>query len=459
MKIFVGNVDERTTQEELVTLFGEYGTVSSCAVKKQFAFVHLREQEAARRAIAELNGRELHGRRLVVEISRPRPMNTTKVFVGNVSAACSSTELRQLFESYGKVVECDVLKDYAFVHMEREADAKEAIEQLNGKELKGKRINVEIATKTMKRGQDTNEASGQQDDKNRRANDYQEIHKSAGDYDQLEVDESYALLYAMASSYDQRRRLLDSNRYDLYDRQRPLSPIYYGRDRSPMRRSPTRASYSMMPSAALMAATYRSKASPLGQYRSQASAPLATAYGMQAAAYGTQASDLAAVYGTQTAAYGEQASAALASTFGAQSSASLASAYDTQAASTLASTYGTQISTLASSYGNHASSLASSYGTQASALEGTLGTQALGALGTSYASQTSAYRQATAPLTTSYDTAQLGSQAAAYSMMQQTASADAQYERTRLSPPQSTGLDDVYKISADLLKRTPATKW
>ncbi|XP_029467218.1 RNA-binding protein 14-like isoform X2 [Rhinatrema bivittatum] len=110
MKIFVGNVDERTTHEELAALFSEYGTVLSCAVMKQFAFVHVREEEAARRAIAELNGRDLHGRRMVVELSRPRPLHTCKVFVGNVSAACSASELRQLFETYGKVVECDVVK-------------------------------------------------------------------------------------------------------------------------------------------------------------------------------------------------------------------------------------------------------------------------------------------------------------------------------------------------------------
>ncbi|XP_029467217.1 RNA-binding protein 14-like isoform X1 [Rhinatrema bivittatum] len=465
MKIFVGNVDERTTHEELAALFSEYGTVLSCAVMKQFAFVHVREEEAARRAIAELNGRDLHGRRMVVELSRPRPLHTCKVFVGNVSAACSASELRQLFETYGKVVECDVVKDYAFVHMEREADAKEAIEQLNGKELKGKRINVEMSTKVQKRGQGTNGASGQQGDKTRRANDYREIQQSAGDYDQRRVDESYAALYAMASPYDQ-RRLPDSNRYDAYDRQRPPSPVYYGRDRSPMRRSPTRAGFSALPSAAMMAATYRSQASPLaGQYRSQASAPVAAAYGMQAAAYGGQASNLAAAYGAQAAAYGEQASAALASAYGAQASAALASAYGTQAASTLASAYGNQASTFASAYGaqagafgNQASALASAYGAQASALTGTYGTQASGAVGTPYASQASAYRQATAPLTTSYDTTQLGQQAAAYSMMQQAAAAaaaaaDGQYERTRLSPPQASGLDDAYKVSADLMKR------
>ncbi|KAM9659932.1 RNA-binding protein 14 isoform 4-T8 [Trichechus inunguis] len=149
MKIFVGNVDGAdTTPEELAALFAPYGTVMSCAVMKQFAFVHMRENAGALRAIEALHGHELRpGRALVVEMSRPRPLNTWKIFVGNVSAACTSQELRSLFERRGRVIECDVVKDYAFVHMEKEADAKAAIAQLNGKEVKGKRINVELSTK------------------------------------------------------------------------------------------------------------------------------------------------------------------------------------------------------------------------------------------------------------------------------------------------------------------------
>ncbi|XP_021120179.1 type 2 DNA topoisomerase 6 subunit B-like isoform X3 [Heterocephalus glaber] len=112
MKIFVGNVDGAdTTPEELAALFAPYGTVMSCAVMKQFAFVHMRENAGALRAIEALHGHELRpGRALVVEMSRPRPMNTWKIFVGNVSAACTSQELRSLFERRGRVIECDVVK-------------------------------------------------------------------------------------------------------------------------------------------------------------------------------------------------------------------------------------------------------------------------------------------------------------------------------------------------------------
>lgn len=115
MKIFVGNVDGAdTTPEELAALFAPYGTVMSCAVMKQFAFVHMRENAGALRAIEALHGHELRpGRALVVEMSRPRPLNTWKIFVGNVSAACTSQELRSLFERRGRVIECDVVKGNA----------------------------------------------------------------------------------------------------------------------------------------------------------------------------------------------------------------------------------------------------------------------------------------------------------------------------------------------------------
>nr|XP_020669018.1 RNA-binding protein 14-like isoform X3 [Pogona vitticeps] len=111
-KVFVGNVPEETSQGELRDLFeaAEPGQVLKGALMKQFAFVHMRDEAAADRAILQLNGQLLHGHRVVVEHSRPRPTHTVKIFVGNVSAACTSGELRTLFQEFGSVVECDIVK-------------------------------------------------------------------------------------------------------------------------------------------------------------------------------------------------------------------------------------------------------------------------------------------------------------------------------------------------------------
>ncbi|XP_016393562.1 RNA-binding protein 14b isoform X2 [Sinocyclocheilus rhinocerous] len=145
VKLFVGNLALETTQEELSAIFESYGQVVSCSVLRQFAFVHLQGEGAAERAIQELNGREFKGRNLVVEESRGRPLHSTKVFVGNLSSMCTTEDLRELFQTFGKVLECDKVKGYAFVHMENKEDALQAIEALHGTSFKGRPLSVELS--------------------------------------------------------------------------------------------------------------------------------------------------------------------------------------------------------------------------------------------------------------------------------------------------------------------------
>lgn len=145
VKLFVGNLALDTTQEELSAIFEPYGQVVSCSVLRQFAFVHLQGEGAADRAIRELNGREFRGRNLVVEESRGRPLHSTKVFVGNLSGMCTTEDLQQLFQTFGKVLECDKVKGYAFVHMENKEDALQAIEALHGTSFKGRPLSVELS--------------------------------------------------------------------------------------------------------------------------------------------------------------------------------------------------------------------------------------------------------------------------------------------------------------------------
>ena len=110
IKLFVGNLPLETSQEDLNQLFAPYGEVVTCSLLRQFAFIHLQSAGAADRAIRELNGRDFRGRNLVVEESRARPLNSTKVFVGNLSALCTADDLQELFQTFGKVLECDKVK-------------------------------------------------------------------------------------------------------------------------------------------------------------------------------------------------------------------------------------------------------------------------------------------------------------------------------------------------------------
>ncbi|XP_039175662.1 uncharacterized protein LOC120297284 [Crotalus tigris] len=86
------------------------GVVVKVALMKQFAFIHLRDEAAAERTIQKLNRHLLHCHRVVVEFSCLRPTHTVKTFVGNVSATCTSSELRVLFQESGPVIECHIVK-------------------------------------------------------------------------------------------------------------------------------------------------------------------------------------------------------------------------------------------------------------------------------------------------------------------------------------------------------------
>lgn len=76
-----------------------------------------------------------------------------KIYVGNIPQSARNSELKELFEKFGKVVECDILKEFAFVHMDDTNDAKAAIAGLNDSLWKGARIRVELSTTKTSKGE------------------------------------------------------------------------------------------------------------------------------------------------------------------------------------------------------------------------------------------------------------------------------------------------------------------
>ncbi|XP_067118008.1 RNA-binding protein 4.1-like isoform X2 [Osmerus mordax] len=137
VKIFVGNLASSTTEEELRSLFTQYGKISECDILKNYGFVHMSSQTEAEEAIRNLHHYELNGEAMNVEMSKRRPKSTTKLHVSNIPEDCSSVDLKAKFEEYGPVVECDIVKDYAFVHMECVDDAMEAISKLDNTAFQG----------------------------------------------------------------------------------------------------------------------------------------------------------------------------------------------------------------------------------------------------------------------------------------------------------------------------------
>ena len=79
-KLYVGNLSYQTTDQQLNDLFSEAGNVSSAQVvtdrytgqARGFGFVEMASEDEAQQAIAAINGRNIDGRALVVNESRPR---------------------------------------------------------------------------------------------------------------------------------------------------------------------------------------------------------------------------------------------------------------------------------------------------------------------------------------------------------------------------------------------------
>ncbi|KAJ8246783.1 hypothetical protein GJAV_G00255360 [Gymnothorax javanicus] len=69
--------------------------------------------------------------------------NAVKLFVGNLPLDTSQEELTSIFEPYGAVTTCSVLRQFAFVHLQGEGAAARAIKELNGREFRGRNLVVE----------------------------------------------------------------------------------------------------------------------------------------------------------------------------------------------------------------------------------------------------------------------------------------------------------------------------
>lgn len=90
-KLYVGNLPYSATEEELKTLFGQAGTVTSVAIikdretgrSKGFAFVEMSSSDDAQKAISMFTGHMLGGRDLRVSIARPREEGGNRGGYGN----------------------------------------------------------------------------------------------------------------------------------------------------------------------------------------------------------------------------------------------------------------------------------------------------------------------------------------------------------------------------------------
>jgi RNA recognition motif-containing protein len=80
MNIYVANIPWKASEDQLKTLFAEYGEVTSAKIimdkvtqrSRGFGFVEMADESAGKQAITSLNGADFLGKNLVVNEARPR---------------------------------------------------------------------------------------------------------------------------------------------------------------------------------------------------------------------------------------------------------------------------------------------------------------------------------------------------------------------------------------------------
>ncbi|PKA66114.1 31 kDa ribonucleoprotein, chloroplastic [Apostasia shenzhenica] len=178
-KLFVGNLPYVVDSQKLAQLFQEAGIVEVAEViynretdqSRGFGFVTMSTVEEAEKAVEMFHRYDYNGRLLTVNKAAPRgspPEQPSREFepsfrlyVGNLPWQVDDARLEQVFSEYGKVVNARIVYDretgrsrgFGFVTMASKAELDDAIAALDGQDLDGRALRVNVAEERLRRGQ------------------------------------------------------------------------------------------------------------------------------------------------------------------------------------------------------------------------------------------------------------------------------------------------------------------
>ncbi|ODM98126.1 Nucleolysin TIAR [Orchesella cincta] len=166
--IYMGNLDSQITEDLLMALCSQYGTIKSCklikeAVSEPFAFIEYEDRQAAQMAITAMTGRLCFGRKMKLNWALPNgntkeKIDTSKhfhIFVGDLGAETTEDDLIKAFSPYGMISDCRVVRDmhtarsksYGFLSFVTKENAEMAINQMNGYWLGSRSIRTNWAVR------------------------------------------------------------------------------------------------------------------------------------------------------------------------------------------------------------------------------------------------------------------------------------------------------------------------
>merc|ERR1711911_12973 len=130
---------------------------------------------------------------LVASETRSEKM-VVKLFVGNLPDETDKRCVTRLFEEFGEVSNCTVLRNYAFVSMENEEEAQSAMDSLKDQVWRGKTLSVQLSHSTVRSNSSDHSPEQHQ----------QSYHKRSSYYDTMSYCSSYH------SGYESKRKKTQS---------------------------------------------------------------------------------------------------------------------------------------------------------------------------------------------------------------------------------------------------------
>ncbi|KAI8061441.1 hypothetical protein BC940DRAFT_310344 [Gongronella butleri] len=180
--VYVGNIDQRVTENMLQEIFATLGVVLQVKVitpsKRHvyngvnYGFVDYTDRRAAEQAINDMNGRKIFSHEIKVNWAQPgnnsnnaaapAPVATNKedtsahfhVFIGDLAPEVTDEMLIKAFTNFGSMSEAHVMWDgnsgksrgYGFVAFREKPDAEQAIATMNGEWIGSRAIRCNWAT-------------------------------------------------------------------------------------------------------------------------------------------------------------------------------------------------------------------------------------------------------------------------------------------------------------------------
>ncbi|KAI3522170.1 hypothetical protein L1887_11652 [Cichorium endivia] len=183
--VYVKNLPESTTDEDLKKTFGEYGTITSAVVmrdgdgkSKCFGFVNFENADDAANAVEGLNGKKFDEKEWYVGKAQKKSEREMELknrfeqsakeaadkyqglnlYVKNLDDSIDDDKLKKLFSEYGTITSCKVMLDpngnsrgSGFVAFSTPEEASQALAEMSGKMIVNKPLYVALAQRKEER--------------------------------------------------------------------------------------------------------------------------------------------------------------------------------------------------------------------------------------------------------------------------------------------------------------------